>query len=950
MVRWLSRCLAALTLLGTPLSADAVKRVEAVPGVFLRDWLLLGPFFSPSNGGTGWRLHDRPDGLDRDFLAPVGGEAAADPRAGDTVPNQSGAPLTWTRHRSVADLVDLAAVFGPNNANVVAYAYTIVEAPEPMLALLGVGSDDGVAIWLGGERVHYRHLPRGARIDDDYVVVRLQKGANRLLVKVDDSGGDWGFMLRFLDAEAHRAGMARFFAERMRFRVRRAVLAAGDTLKAWAGTDARYRLLGELGVDVTVQDASGGEIGGFSGALLDTLRWAVPDLPWGLYTLSASIQRPDRGTERFDRPFLVGVPQTVARELRDAVAERQRATGPDESAVWPLEVAAHQIDRFFRAYHRLYDNPSRWVRWYWVRLLADAQGLLRRLDAGDEPLAHRRGVFTRFYRSGIERSLQPFGLYAPRSYRRGEPTPMVMVLHGHDPYHGGFDNQIEHWVWSFRTIAEERGWLVVVPYGRGNTDYEGLGAVDIHEVLEAVASLYTVDESRRYLTGYAMGGTGTWSIGAKFPGIFAAIAPVMGETDYRLVQRSLPRSARPSFEAGNTLHYAPNLVGTSIYAVHGVGDPVTSVEHTRHMVARLDSLGYDVTYDERTDMGHAAVPAQWTRLFPRGLWEGIFGWFAGTVRDRYPLHVRLVTARLAYGRHAWVRVDALNRAYHFADIDARVERSGLVRVEALGVDAFTLELTRGLVRDRSVRVDINGRRAYRGRTRSVSFVRDAKAIGDRPRFRTGKLKRDGLWKRKGLEGPISEARESPFILVYGTGETDPDGRRVDFEEAAQELRRWQRWQQTSCGFRADTLLTSEEIATHNLVLFGTPRSNGLLRRIAPSLPIVVEEGRIRIGEEVLEGDDLGLGLIYPNPLAPERYVVYAAATHWRALKGITRRLSDLGWCDYHIFSLDRSDDSDRTITGYFDLRWQLDPALTFRGEDARHPFRVPRSRLWWERE
>ena len=48
---------------------------------------------------------------------------------------------------------------------------------------------------------------------------------------------------------------------------------------------------------------------------------------------------------------------------------------------------------------------------------------------------------------------------------------------------------------------------------------------------------YRIDTTRIYPTGLSLGGEGTWFLSAKYPDIFAAIAPISGftnESDYIL--------------------------------------------------------------------------------------------------------------------------------------------------------------------------------------------------------------------------------------------------------------------------------------------------------------------------------------------------------------------------------------------------------------------------------
>jgi hypothetical protein len=70
-----------------------------------------------------------------------------------------------------------------------------------MATELLIGSDDGVKVWLNGELVHNNHAHRGLTLDQDRVRVKLRKGINWLLVKVENGGGDWALAVRVRDAD-----------------------------------------------------------------------------------------------------------------------------------------------------------------------------------------------------------------------------------------------------------------------------------------------------------------------------------------------------------------------------------------------------------------------------------------------------------------------------------------------------------------------------------------------------------------------------------------------------------------------------------------------------------------------------------------------------------------------------------------------------------------------------
>ncbi len=84
---------------------------------------------------------------------------------------------------------------------------------------------------------------------------------------------------------------------------------------------------------------------------------------------------------------------------------------------------------------------------------------------------------------------------------------------------------------SVCAIAGRLGCMLLIPYGRRNTDFQGVGEVDVLDTLALVRRDYPVDESRIYLSGVSMGGMGVWDIALRHPGLFAAATPMCGHTD-----------------------------------------------------------------------------------------------------------------------------------------------------------------------------------------------------------------------------------------------------------------------------------------------------------------------------------------------------------------------------------------------------------------------------------
>lgn len=207
--------LAAVALLGGPcLAAAEAKKVSLKDEMrmpwtldhgrsFVRAWLVCGEFPNPARPGAEPVAPNRL-GLGIDYLKEQGGEAGIVPVAGMAHTRPDGTKAEWKPQTFSWDIVDLTQAFpGRPTENVVAYAFATVARRESGPVVLGLGSDDGVKVWINGQLVHEYIAERAARADEDLVEVALKAGENRILVKVEQGTGGWGFLFRVMDvAEA----------------------------------------------------------------------------------------------------------------------------------------------------------------------------------------------------------------------------------------------------------------------------------------------------------------------------------------------------------------------------------------------------------------------------------------------------------------------------------------------------------------------------------------------------------------------------------------------------------------------------------------------------------------------------------------------------------------------------------------------------------------------------
>ena len=112
----------------------------------------------------------------------------------------------------------------------------------------------------------------------------------------------------------------------------------------------------------------------------------------------------------------------------------------------------------------------------------------------------------------------------------------------------------------------------------------------------------------------------------------------------------------------------------------------------------------------------------------------------------------------------------------------------------------------------------------------------------------------------------------------------------------------------------------------------------MLGRIADKLPIKWKDDGFVVGDQEFTGSDLGLAMVYPNPLNPKKYVVVYSGTHWGRGLPFNHKLDLLP--DFIVFNSDLLGDlfswpyagkgpNQHLCAGFFDKHWQLSDKLTW---------------------
>ena len=94
--------------------------------------------------------------------------------------------------------------------DVIGYALTYLDSDRDRTEILSLASDDGIKVWVNDKLIWSHHVHRPIRSADDVIALPLSKGRNKILLKIENGFGPWGFLASIggysIDLSAERLG------------------------------------------------------------------------------------------------------------------------------------------------------------------------------------------------------------------------------------------------------------------------------------------------------------------------------------------------------------------------------------------------------------------------------------------------------------------------------------------------------------------------------------------------------------------------------------------------------------------------------------------------------------------------------------------------------------------------------------------------------------------------
>lgn len=442
-------------------------------------------------------------------------------------------------------------------------------------------------------------------------------------------------------------------------------------------------------------------------------------------------------------------------------------------------------------------------------------------------------IIGRTYQSALDGATVNYALWVPASYTPDRSWPLIVFLHGSAEGRNWDSPTAPEASVPVRGVRNDLQFLVVFPLMRGSVTVTGPAERDVLETIADVGANYKVDADRIHLTGLSFGGFAAWQLACHYPDLFASLTVFCG---------------------GGQPDLTVNLRHLPVRVYHGAADNNVPPVHSREMVEAMRAAKIQpAVYKEFPGVGHVC----WRETYAD---PELYEWMAGCKRNAAPARICYRTHSLMFPGAYWARIAAVIDPSKPSFIDVFVPSEGQILIHAENVAGLALRPPASLVKpDSEPAVQVDGK--------SVKAVRAE----------------DGWWldlsplpegvqiKTPGVSGPIQDVYRDSFALVV-PGRGEPAAVATWNEVAAAAIGWTKPLVYKQILAIKDVDMSPIVAATMHLICFGDTQNNAVLAKVRDQLPLYWQDEQLIAGDRKLDGV-AAMVMIYPNPLAPRRYLV-----------------------------------------------------------------------------
>ena len=190
-----------------------------------------------------------------------------------------------------------------------------------------------------------------------------------------------------------------------------------------------------------------------------------------------------------------------------------------------------------------------------------------------------------------------YALSVPAGYDASDPRPLVLALHpggARTPYYGGA---------FMRQVVQPalRNWeaIIVAPDCPTRAWTSETAERAVMALLDAVVADYAIDRDRILVTGFSLGGRGTWFMATRRAEFFTGAIPIAGS---------------PGDDQLDGLGSMP------VHIIHSRDDEVVPIGPAREAATTLEARRHPVRFTELGGIGHFSMGGYIDALSQAGEW------------------------------------------------------------------------------------------------------------------------------------------------------------------------------------------------------------------------------------------------------------------------------------------------------------------------------------------
>ncbi|MEZ6140336.1 MAG: prolyl oligopeptidase family serine peptidase [Zavarzinella sp.] len=609
-------------------------------------------------------------------------------------------------------------------------------------------------------------------------------------------------------------------------------------------------------------------------------------------------------------------------QLKSSIAQKPELVGllPD------VLVFYKSVDYALR-YNEIFDAPKEVP--YAKKQIEIGIQRANALMTGNAPWLTETGLVVRGYQSKLDDSIQPYGLVVPKSYQaKGDEKHRLDIwCHGRGETLSEL-NFIQQRLTNAGQFVPENA-IVVHLYGRYCCANKLAGEVDCFETLDHIRANYRIDSNRIVMRGFSMGGAAAWHFAVHYPHLWVAAAPGAGfsETpDFLKVFQKETLQPTPYeqklWHMYDCTDYALNLFNLPTVAYSGEIDRQKQAADI--MAKAMKEVGLDLVHIIGPKTAHSYHPEAKKEIDRR------IDAIVKAGKPLCPKEVKFTTWTLRYHQSYWLSINGMQEHWTRAQIEGTLLDNNQIQIKTSGLTAFSFDIPvkNGMLKSNlAVKIVIDGQMIEAGMVdKSEAFAGKFRKIGDRWQI-AAPPENSSLMKQPGLQGPIDDAFLDRFLMVTPSNAAMNEvvGKFVD-REYQHRVKHWRQQFRGDVRTKLDKDVTKEDIASSNLILWGDPASNAILRSIADKLPIKWTKDGVTVGGKQYDANHVPV-MIYPNPLNPQKYVVINSCFTFREYDYLNNarqipKLPDWAILDARTPTTSRSP-ATVVAADFFDENWQL---------------------------